>query len=167
MKKIIAILAVLLIASGCSHQRSTLEHTPPSKKEIKDPKLFVVNPEIPQPDPSNTGAVKGEIFLERFKEQKGNLFIYIIDDTKMPQEIVTIAAAVYPQPAIQTDKLEFELRNVPAGTRQIIVVWDTSEPFCSLTVPYCASSPRDGLGQSPPVEIKPGRIIKDVQIDVF
>jgi hypothetical protein len=174
MRKFIVFAFVILLAAGCSTHKKNDENkkTQPGSKAVAAARRKApqpVTPAVPavKTIPASTlSTIEGEVFFERYKDSKGNLFLYIIDETKLP-DIVPIAASIYPEQTIQTQRLNFIMKNVPAGTWKIIAVWDTAQPFCKMTDLYCAASVKDGLGESSPLHIASGQLVSGVKINVY
>ena len=176
MEKYIAIALIALLAAGCSGCKRAEkngnsrqgQNTTAAKSQLNP--NAPMNPVVPAEKgapPSSLGTIEGTINLEHFKGAKGNLFLYIIDNSKMPNEVSLIAASIYPAQTIKSQKSGFIMRNVPTGTWTIIAVWDTAPPFCKITNLYCAASVKDGLGESPTITTKPGQTVSGVNIDIF
>ena len=176
MRKFIVIAMIALLAAGCSGGKKSEKNIsrqtaakPAAAKAQSVPAapLTPVAPAVKTVPPSSLAVIEGEVNLERFKSAKGNLFIYIVDESKMPDEIVPLAASIYPEQTIKSQKMNFVMRNVPAGTWSIIAVWDIAPPYCQMTNLYCAASVKDGLGESSPVTSKPGQTTSGVIIDIY
>ncbi|MFA6451294.1 MAG: hypothetical protein WCX65_17610 [bacterium] len=176
MRKYIIIALIALLAAGCSKPKIAVkEKKPPAgpktpvvqKQPDQAAPITAVVPATESAPPSSLGAVEGSIAFDRFDSTKGNLFLYIIDESKMPNEVVLVAASIYPKETLKTKKMNYIMKNVPAGKWRILSVWDTAPPFCIMTELFCAASVKDGLGESAFFTMKPGQTIKDVNIEIF
>ena len=175
---IFAAIAAMLFAGGCSCRKEPKKADVPGRKpaaSAESGEIAVeqrkggapVMPEKPlvTAPASSLGTVGGTITLKSSGKSTGNLFIFILDEARLP-EVSLLGSSVYPEGAIASKKLDFVIKNVPAGERRAIAVWDTSPPYCKIMTLYCAASVKDGLGQSAPFTVAPGGTASGVVINV-
>ncbi len=166
MKKLMPVLMLLIVfAVGCSNP---VKKPPENKVSPPETEFLKIEPaaQLPAIDPGQAGTVTGTVVINNFENRRGNLFLFTIDQDKLPFDIVVTSSVIYSQKDVQTDKIQFELTGVPADAHEIVAVWDVSQPFCSIAEPFCAASDRDGIGQSLPFDVKPGETTKDVFIAI-
>ena len=140
----------------------------PSPEQLQE-KLendIIENPDNPA-IPAGYGTVKGKIYVEKSSgNPKGNLFIYIVDDSTLNQEEPSAIASqiVFSDNVQQGGIVDFSLSRVPTGQRRITVIWDVSAPYCVATKPVCPLSIKDKAGQSETLSIMPGSTLDNVEI---
>ncbi len=164
MKKLTFVLSILfvVIVAGCTGARRP--SVPPgtvrtAPDEVAQPPVKVAE------SPAAAGIIKGTLLFDDFARGGGNVFIYIIDEMKMPQEISVIASTMMPMEDIKAKNVPFTLMNVPPGTWSVIAIWDISPPFCIVTEAYCEASARDGIGLSDLVKVGAGETVEQYSID--
>jgi hypothetical protein len=176
MHKYIAIALMALLAAGCGKQNIAVKGGKPAaaqksavvqKQSKQASPIMPIFPAAKIAPPSSLGAIEGSITFDNYDLTKGNLFLYIVDESKMPNEIVLVAASIYPKETIKTKTMDYIMKNVPAGKWRVHAVWDTAQPFCIMTDLYCAASVKDGLGESDFFTIKLEQKLKGLNIEVY
>jgi hypothetical protein len=165
MKKLLVLSMILLLAAGCAGRQAKKPNAEARKKPA--PALIKPAAELKPPAAAVCGKVRGTVTLNKFAQRHGNLFLFIIDQNKFPEQTVTIASAFYKRTQLTENDFSFEMGCVPEGTNSIVAVWDTALPYCDTKKPYCPASVKDGIGQSGQITVKNGNPVEDVKIDVF
>ncbi|HOX27590.1 MAG TPA: hypothetical protein PLQ76_00400 [bacterium] len=165
MKFGVVLVCVAVLFAGCSHGGNGKKEAAPSpaKSGASAPAPAgsanpptAANPSQ-QPAPAiSMAAMAGEVKLVDFPRKKGSLFLFVLDEDKLPDQIYVLASAVFKTEDIKEKSVKFRLEGVAPGMRRVTAVWDTSKPFCDISVPYCSLSSKDAVGQSPIVKIIPG-----------
>lgn len=164
MKKLIVVFIIIAVAAtaGCTGGRRT--SVPPDAEE-KAPNEITKPPVKVAEKTAGAGIIEGTLLFDDFERGGGNVFIYIVDETKMPEEISVVASTMVPMDDVSDTNVPFTLMNVPAGTWSVIAIWDISSPFCVVTEAYCEASARDGIGLSDLVSVTHGETTRNYVAD--
>lgn len=176
MKKLLLLLicAAIMVAPGCSGGKkakkqpvgSAPKKSAPSVKE--QPGQLIDKTISDDKTPGGKGTINGSIVITDAEDMKGNLYIFIIDDSAMPRDVVVLAATFINENDVKVGRTPFTLKNVPEGTWSILAVWDTEAPYCSVRANYCEASSRDGIGMSANlVTVTAGADVQNADVAVF
>lgn len=187
---ICAVCALIVAASGCSKPKEIKKNAAPSKTASADKirtggesqESSVENSRSEKTaggaesktgqtqqteEPSQKGTITGNIFIDDTDNRKGNLFVFIVDDSKMPKQTVVIASAFLSEKRVSAGKTPFTLKDVPAGEWSVLAVWDSSAPYCKVSEKYCRASTKDGLGMATQlVMVAPGQTAQSPDISI-
>lgn len=171
---IVPALAAALSMSGCRRPavRETTAIPPPTVAKgdsIENMKgeAAPATPVTPPVPGVGMGRISGTIHVSDINSHAGNMFVYIIDESKLPDKVETVASLYVPMQNVVNPELPFTLDNVPAGKWSIMAVWDAAPPYCEAMASYCPASARDVLGSEEGVSVTAGSVTDDVHIRVF
>lgn len=179
MKKLFLLIICIAIvaAPGCSGGKKTKKqptgNSSPSQKiapSAKDKSTQIIDQTIDDGEttPKGIGTISGSIIITDMEDRKGNLYIFILDDSKMPEKIVVLAATFINAESIGLGRTPYTLTNVPEGTWSVLAVWDTDVPHCKVTDTYCEVSAKDAIGMSANlVTVTSGAEVQNADVAVF